>query len=325
MVKRQQIQKQPGQFSSADTNHNQTSRKLKDSELQYRRLFETAQDGILILNGTTGSIEDVNPFLLAMLGYSRDEMIGKMLWQIGAFTDVKRSKVAFQKLQRDDYIRFDNLPLETKAGKPFAVEFISNAYLVDHRRVIQCNIRDITERERLKDELKELATHDSLTGLPNRMLLFDRFTVGAANSQRKRKRLALMSLDLDKFKTINDRFGHDAGDKVLVASANRLTNILRKVDTVARIGGDEFVVLLWEVDQKDDVIKVAQKILEGFHKPLIIGTHPITITVSMGIAIFPEDGTTLEKLINKSDQLLYKVKESGRNSFLLSGNRLTGK
>lgn len=301
--------------------HKKADLHLRASELQYRRLFETAQDGILILNGVTGKIEDVNPFLLTMLGYSRDEIIGKLLWQIGAFKDAKRSKEAFATLQKDDFIRFDNMPLETKAGKPYAVEFVSNAYLVNRRRVIQCNIRDITEREKLKDELRTLATHDSLTGLPNRALLFDRFTIAVANSQREKKRLAIMSLDLDKFKNVNDTFGHDLGDKVLVAAAGRLTNILRKVDTVARIGGDEFTLLLWEIDQKEDAVKIAQKIVKSFQRPLMKTKPRITITASIGVALYPEDGTDIEELLKKSDKLLYRVKESGRNNYQLSANR----
>ncbi|MDD5398425.1 MAG: sensor domain-containing diguanylate cyclase [Dehalococcoidia bacterium] len=315
--KRRQSQKQ--------IDHKKVDLHLRASELQYRRLFETAQDGILILNGKTGKIEDVNPFLLTMLGYSRDEIIGKLLWQIGAFKDVKRSKEAFSRLQRDDFIRFDNMPLETKTGKPYAVEFVSNAYLVDHRRVIQCNIRDITEREKLKDNLQLMATHDSLTGLPNRALLFDRFTIALANSQREKKRLSIMSLDLDKFKAINDTFGHAVGDQVLVAAAGRLTNILRKVDTVARIGGDEFILLLWEVDQKEAAIKIAQKIVKSFRRPLMKTKHKITMTVSIGVAIYPEDGKDIEELLKKSDKLMYQVKVGGRNNYRLSAGKPTHK
>jgi diguanylate cyclase (GGDEF)-like protein/PAS domain S-box-containing protein len=295
-----------------------TAERLKDSEVKYRRLFEAAQDGILILDGTTGSIEDVNPFLIGMLGYSRDKLVGKQLWEIGAFRDKEISKDALNRLQRDDFIRYDNIPLETKTGKLCAVEFVSNAYLVNDRRVIQCNIRDITKRAKLQDKLQELATHDNLTSLPNRVLLFDRFDVAVANAKRKRNRLAIMSLDLDKFKTVNDTLGHDGGDKVLVAAAGRLTNILRKVDTVARIGGDEFVVLLWEIDNKDNAVKVAQKILQSFRQPLVIAERQFTITISIGVAIFPEDGEEIQELLKKSDESLYRAKESGRNKYQLS-------
>src|SRR5438105_13155635 len=125
---------------------------LRASELRYRRLFETAQDGILILNAHTGHITDVNPFMVNLLGYSYDEFIGRPLWEIGPFKDVKECKLAFQELQEKEYIRYESLPLETKDGRSIAVEFVSNVYgLNGGMRVIQCNIRDITEREQAED------------------------------------------------------------------------------------------------------------------------------------------------------------------------------
>ena len=120
---------------------------LKASETRYRRLFETAQDGILILNADTGQIDDVNPFLTNLLGYTREQLLGNKLWDIGPFKDTKASKAEFRELQREDYVRYEDLPLETSAGKPINVEFVSNAYQVNGGRVIQCNIRDITERK----------------------------------------------------------------------------------------------------------------------------------------------------------------------------------
>ena len=129
--------------------------KLKDSELRYRRLFETAQDGILILDARTGMIEDVNPFLVKMLGYSREEFIKKKLWEVGAFTDIEASKDAFETLQEKEYIRYEDLPLKTKDGRLIEVEFVSNVYLVGDEKVIQCNIRDITERQQIFRALRE--------------------------------------------------------------------------------------------------------------------------------------------------------------------------
>jgi two-component system, cell cycle sensor histidine kinase and response regulator CckA len=128
---------------------------LRVSELRYRRLFETAQDGILILDGATGAITDANPFLLMMLEYTIDDLYGKQLWEIGPFKDIEESRKAFSILQKDDYIRYEDLPLQTKNGKRVDVEFVSNAYLVDGKRVIQCNIRDITERKGLEDQLRQ--------------------------------------------------------------------------------------------------------------------------------------------------------------------------
>jgi PAS domain S-box-containing protein len=117
--------------------------------MRYRRLFETAQDGILILDAETGQISDVNPFLVEMLGYSHEEFLGKKLWQIGPFKNIEASKAAFIELQSKGYVRCKDLPLETKDGRHIDVEFVSNVYLVNHKKVIQCNIRDITERKPL--------------------------------------------------------------------------------------------------------------------------------------------------------------------------------
>jgi PAS domain S-box-containing protein len=128
---------------------------LKISELRYRRLFETAQDGILILNADTGKIDDVNPFLTDMLGYSRKQLLGNKLWEIGPFKDVEASKAEFRELQREAYVRYEDLPLETSAGKSINVEFVSNIYQVNGDRVVQCNIRDITKRRRAEEKLKD--------------------------------------------------------------------------------------------------------------------------------------------------------------------------
>ena len=135
---------------------------LKVSEIRYRRVFETAKDGILILDADTGRITDANPFLQELLGYSRGELLGKMLWEIGPFRDIKASRGAFRRLQRKEYIRYDNLPLETKGRRRRYVEFVSNVYRENGTRVIQCNIRDITPRHNLEQTLanasKELET-----------------------------------------------------------------------------------------------------------------------------------------------------------------------
>jgi two-component system, cell cycle sensor histidine kinase and response regulator CckA len=147
--------KELGQASSGEIKHRQTMSGLHDSELRYRRLFETAQDGILILDANSGKIEDVNPFLEDMLGFTKEEFIGKQLWEVGAFIDTAASKVAFKELQQKKYIRYDDLPLKTKDGRLIEVEFVSNVYLVGQQKVIQCNIRNITERARSEEMLRK--------------------------------------------------------------------------------------------------------------------------------------------------------------------------
>ena len=137
------------------TDHKRSEEALKISETRYRRLFESAQDGILILDAETGQISDVNPFLVEMLGYSHEDFLGRKLWEIGPFKNMEASKAAFSELQHKGYVRYKDLPLETKDGRPIAVEFVSNVYLVNHHKVIQCNIRDITERKLIADALQQ--------------------------------------------------------------------------------------------------------------------------------------------------------------------------
>lgn len=138
-----------------EKDNSQTEVMLRESETRYRRLFETAKDGILLLDAVSGQITDVNPFLIEMLGYSYDEFIGKSLWEIGPFKDIAASQTAFRELRRKKYIRYDELPLETKNGESVDVEFVSNLYEVNDQKVIQCNIRDISERKRIKDSLNK--------------------------------------------------------------------------------------------------------------------------------------------------------------------------
>src|SRR5215208_1332623 len=144
-------------------------KKLIDSELRYRRLFETTQDGILILDARTGMIEDVNPYLIKMLGYSREEFVKKTLWEVGAFKDMEASQVAFGVLQANEYIRYEDLPLKAKDGRLIQVEFVSNVYLVGEKKVIQCDIRDITEHRRIVAALQgnEKKYHDLINQSPD--------------------------------------------------------------------------------------------------------------------------------------------------------------
>ena len=153
---------------------------LRKSELRYRRLFETAQDGILILNAKTGSISDVNPYLIDMLGYSREEFVEKKLWEVGAFKDIEASRNSFHALQKKEFIRYENLPLKTKGGRLVQVEFVSNVYQVGDEKVIQCNIRDISDRKRAEAALvaKEEASLSLIENLEDHLFLIDNLPVG---------------------------------------------------------------------------------------------------------------------------------------------------
>ena len=172
------------------------------------------------------------------------------------------------------------------------------------------------ERKRAEDTINILAYHDSLTGLPSRALFNDRFTMAMADSKRNDKNTALIMLDLDHFKDVNDTFGHDAGDDMLKEVSSRLTSILRQTDTVCRMGGDEFALLISDANVKEMIEEVAQRILAAIGKPFSLHGVKAWISASLGIAIYPEDGENLEILFKHADMAMYEVKKVGRNNYL---------
>src|ERR1051325_150848 len=215
--------------------------KIKTSELRYRRLFEAAQDGILILDAATGAITDVNPFLIKMLGYAGAELMGRKLWEVGAFKDIEASQEAFEALQKNEYIRYEDLPLRAKSGKLIDVEFVSNVYLVGDEKVIQCNIRDITERKQAQDALlksqallREQSVRDHLTGLFNRRYMEETLERELLRAARKQLSLGIIMLDVDEFKQFNDTWGRAAGDKILRELGSLLLRQVRGEDVPCR-------------------------------------------------------------------------------------------
>ena len=172
---------------------------------------------------------------------------------------------------------------------------------------------DVTDQKRVERRLSHLATHDPLTGLSNRVLFDDRLSLELAHAQRNGKKLAIMLLDLDNFKDINDSWGHSVGDEVLKTIGRRLPEFLRKSDSIARMGGDEFLVLLPEIEKAEDARAIALKMLDAFKKPFIVGERKLYTTTSIGIAIYPDDGTDRDMLMKNADMAMYSVKKHGRN------------
>ncbi len=288
------------------------------SEMRYRRLFETARDGILLLNAITAEIEDANPFLTELLGYSHAELLGKKLWEVGAFADVAESREKFSELQTRGYVRYDDLPLRTRSGAKVPVEFISNTYDCAGVTVIQCNIRDISARKRADEKINELAFFDPLTRLPNRTLLLDRLQQALIVGSRSASYGAVLFLDLDHFKTLNDTLGHDMGDLQLQQVAQRLTDCVREGDTVARLGGDEFVVVLESLhthprEAANQAQDVGEKILASLNQPYTLGAAEYRSTASIGATLFCGASLSIEDLLKQADLAMYKTKELGRN------------
>jgi diguanylate cyclase (GGDEF)-like protein/PAS domain S-box-containing protein len=299
---------------------------IKTSELRYRRLFEAAQDGILLLDAETGAITDVNPFLIKMLGYTREEFVEKKLWEVGAFKDVEASQEAFEALQKNEYIRYEDLPLRAKSGKLIDVEFVSNVYLVGGEKVIQCNIRDITERKQAQDSLlksqallREMSVRDFLTGLFNRRYMEETLERELLRAARKGLSLGIMMLDADGFKRFNDIYGHAAGDAVLRELGDLLIAHFRGEDVACRYGGDEFIIVLFDASL-EMTRKRAERLCEHARHLNIQfeGQTLEAVTLSVGVAVFPENGSTSTEILKAADTALYRAKREGRDRVVVA-------
>jgi diguanylate cyclase (GGDEF)-like protein/PAS domain S-box-containing protein len=302
-------------------------KKIQTSELRYRRLFEAAQDGILILNAKTGRIVDVNPYLIKMLGYSREEFVEKKLWEVGAFKDINANKGAFLALQEHEYIRYKDLPLRAKDGNLIEVEFVSNVYSEGTEKVIQCNIRDITEGKNAQDAmlknealLREYSIRDHLTGLFNRRYLEETLEREMLRASRKQLALGVIMMDVDDFKRFNDTCGHAAGDAILRALGNLLLGNVRGEDIPSRYGGDEFIIILPDAsravtgERAECICQSARQYHLQFE-----GQTLEPVTLSFGVAVFPEDGFTSATVLRAADAALYRAKHEGRGRVVVAG------
>ena len=317
--------RRPDVASATDAPGDRALKALRLSESRYRRLFEAARDGILLLNSDTAQIEDVNPYLIELLGYSHAEFLGKKLWEVGPFADKAESKEMFAELQTKGYVRYEDLPLKTKAGAIVPVEFVSNTYDCEGVKVIQCNIRNISERKRLEDQVRHMAFYDALTNLPNRRLFSDRLSQAMAASKRSGRYGVMMFLDLDNFKLVNDAHGHAVGDMLLVAAADRLKHCVREMDTVARFGGDEFVVLIGDLDadkaeSRSQAVILAEKIRAALAMPYLLKIQhegpaekmvEHQCTASIGVALFSRHESSQDTILSWADTAMYRAKEAG--------------
>jgi len=301
-------------------------RQIRTSELRYRRLFEAAQDGILILDAATGAITDVNPFLIKMLGYSREEFVEKKLWEVGAFKDVEASQQAFEALQKNEYIRYEDLPLRAKNGKLVDVEFVSNVYLVGGEKVIQCNIRDISQRKQAQDALlksqallREQSVRDHLTGLFNRRYMEETLERELSRATRKQLSLGIIMLDVDNLKLLNDTWGHAAGDEILRELGSLLLRQIRAEDIACRYGGDEFILVL--PDASCEVTRERAELICEYAKQFHLqfeGQNLAAVTLSLGVAVFPEHGVTSTGILRAVDAALYRAKHEGRGRVVVA-------
>lgn len=295
--------------------------KLQESNEAYRSLFSYHKNAVCMLN-EEGVIENINDACIEITGFPREILIG--------FNVVKYAKKAVPELDldksrrgevtnyellfpdaygRDLYLSVTNVPIIVKGVS-------KGTYMI---------AQDITEKrliEREKEELQEQLTfqafHDSLTGLPNRRLLERKLEDSLNEAKRTNTMLALLFLDCDHLKAVNDTFGHEVGDELLIAFSRRLSNCIKEQDVVARLGGDEFVIILHDMEDLYQVEQVTKRILASLENPYTLQGNLIQATSSIGVSSYPANGATVKHLLRKADQALYNVKNTTRNSYKIS-------
>jgi diguanylate cyclase (GGDEF)-like protein len=270
-------------------------------------------DGVALLDAR-GKITHLNPALARLLGYAEPGDLLNTRWSAlfvdGDARDLEAD--AFPASRRDGLWRGRaQARLHDGAPQPMALAIApaGAGYVL--------SLRGLTEEDRERERVTALAYRDALTDLPNRRLFFDRLTIALAQAHRYRHRLAVIFVDIDRFKSINDGLGHEAGDELLRAVAERLGNSVREGDTVARLGGDEFVLLLPGIHHVEDLSKVSLKLVEALRKPFRIRDRDLRVTASGGIGLYPEDGDDAESLLRNADTAMYRAKERGRDNFQL--------
>jgi diguanylate cyclase (GGDEF)-like protein len=194
------------------------------------------------------------------------------------------------------------------------VEFSGIPFTYQGQWAVLLIFRDISERKLAQQRLEYLAHHDGLTGLPNRTLFFDRLNQTFHHARRYQQLFALLFIDLDRFKFVNDSLGHDVGDLLLQETAERLKELVRSCDTIARMGGDEFTIILSRINEPDNARMVAEKIVAAIGRPFHLNGHVCSIGASIGISIFPDDGDSTEMLVKKADTAMYCAKKNGRGN-----------
>jgi diguanylate cyclase (GGDEF)-like protein/PAS domain S-box-containing protein len=283
---------------------------LRESELRYRLLFEQNAAGVCVTE-LAGPIVDCNLTFASMLGYSRSELIGR-----------QADELYVQPSQRTDLMgvltdspTLNSIELELRKKDGQSIWGLMNLTIVGDR--IHTTVVDISDRKRAEEKIEFHAYHDVLTNLPNRKLFTDRLSQSISRARRSSKPLAVMFVDLDHFKSINDTLGHEAGDELLLEMARRLRANVRDDDTVARLGGDEFTIILAELRHPEDAVSVAEKLIKAVEEPLSIAGVSIEVSASIGIALFPDDGSDAESLLRNADSAMYRAKEAGRNTYQL--------
>lgn len=306
-----------------------TQKQLEDSEKRYRFIVSNSPD-IIYMVDHRGFFTFINDRVTDLLGYKPEELIGEHFSTLVHEDDIIVAEHVFNE-RRTGERASQNVEFRLRCSDPEKASktFESNTIVIELCSLGVYNLkedgtpylgtygvaRDISDRKKAQEMIHFQAYHDLLTRLPNRELFLDRLNLSISQASRNKSMLAVLFLDMDGFKFINDSLGHIIGDKLLQHVAHRLQDTLRDTDTVSRIGGDEFNILIPELQHREEAGLVAQKILNVFSKPILLDKHEITISFSIGISVFPDDANCTETLIKNADMAMYHIKGRGKNGY----------
>lgn len=285
--------------------------KTIDVNMYFKEIFTNAGIGIMTLD-TKSNIEYVNEEALNIFGYKSSELVNTNFSTLIHSTDMDYLK-QFVKTEKSS---FNSVIIGIhKDNSAFPIELNISSKKLNQTCIYTVIIRDITEIKKNEEKLKHQAYFDSLTGIPNRTLFLDRSEIALNQAKRSNEGLAVIFIDLDEFKVLNDTLGHDAGDIMLKTVSQRFIDCARKSDTVSRRGGDEFTILMPRIKNIDDTVKLAERILDSNKNAISIKDKMVFPKTSIGISVYPQDGDSIETLINNADKAMYNAKESGKNQF----------
>ena len=278
----------------------------------FEGIVETIREPLLVLDRDL-RVVTVSRSFYEFFKVKPEETVGQFIYDLGDKQwDISKLRELLETILPQQ-TAFDNYEVEHDFVTIGRRTLLLNARQIEREvgkeRMILLAIEDITERKKYEDKIQQMAFYDSLTGLPNRKLFSDRLGIVLAQAKRNKKKVGIVMLDLDNFKDVNDTLGHDVGDILLKTVAKWLSGTLRKSDTVARFGGDEFVLIFPDMKVIEEAIQVVQKIIDRFNKPFLIDTHQLVVTTSIGIAVYPNDGMDEKNLMKKQDDLNKSIKK----------------
>jgi len=294
----------------------EVSREAMESSSRLGKILDQSANEIFVFAVDTLKFIQANKGACENLGYGEDELRSMTPADIKPEYDEDQFRQLLRPLLngKKNSLQFQTLH-QRKDGTTYPVEVRLQLSRIGEASMFVAIIMDITERRAAEEQINFLAYHDELTQLPNRNLFLDRLQQAIFEADRNEHLVAVFFLDLDRFKTINDSLGHTVGDQVLIQAAKRLQSILRAGDTISRLGGDEFSIVLSNIDNVMDCTLIAEKLLESMSKPLIIGDRELVVTVSIGITIYPFDNAEIQGLLKNADMAMYHAKEAGRANY----------